>query len=609
MFKDLASISKPLEESGQPDEVEISLTETSDQSYLTKMLPSIITNSTMLGRRRSKMKLRKPSGNIVVEPSLLPSTLKTNSIVQNQEEPVKPITCHHIEKAECPLQCSLDLIERFNSCNEFSQEPESLPSIEKEVKRNLKAAWKKSSIPPDAIELTDFGRSQRIQVEALHKDLRLKESEIQTLRRQIERRNQEASASDLSQSMRARIEQLEFEMRPLKADYERRTLLQRNLHLLFQMDEGDPNRSIENFYFMTVNKLTAFVIAVQALNSGLVARKTSWKDEVASRIFDFLGHAAYLAEGVGEISFGAGLAIPIIALPILSGAEFIWDKYREKQKEKEFDRASNYFMGGLDAIERQNQFIAYSLANLLHMQLRYCTLEGAQTIVDDWLYRLCYNLMKIENRSDEEADSIASLLSRINKSKEKKNSIKTYAPERKWNTLGLFKRAGVAYYYNGELCYESCYRLTKIEDKFNMIPITRADKYGYLFFSTPDEAIGYKLAMSKNVKSKLKKEIMSINWQKDENPLGPMFNEVDNLHLAVEVQLPDLKMNEDTSDDEILLKTADHTRAPTPEVEELSGKVRDLEAHNAELALRLQLFEVQMNLLMEKLHEINLNRN
>ncbi len=143
-----------------------------------------------------------------------------------------------------------------------------------------------------------------------------------------------------------RIILLEKEMEVVKVDSMRSAHFQKKLDLLFELDEGDPNHSIKNFYYMAVNRLTAFVTAIQSLSSGLVARNLSWKDNSVIYIISFLENSANVIGLAGTFAFGAGALVPVIALPILSGAGFLWQTYRNEQKKMSMIEQQVNLQGG-----------------------------------------------------------------------------------------------------------------------------------------------------------------------------------------------------------------------------------------------------------------------
>ncbi len=218
------------------------------------------------------------------------------------------------------------------------------------------------------------------------------------------------------------------------------------------------------------------------------------------------------------------------------------------------------------------------------MQLRYCKPEGAEMILEDWLYRLCHNLLKADNISDAKVEKFVSNLVQIHKGKETKHVIKTYAKRRDWNTLGLFHKTGLAYYYKGELIYESCHVITKIDDKTVKLPMSKADKYGYLFFANHAEAIGYKKAVASE--NSVKKGVKSIHWHRDTIPRGPRMYRKDLLHLS-----PAIISDKNTPHSNPELRSASHNE----KIDSHSQQAIRLKDSNRRLQLELQV-------LIEKLH-------
>jgi hypothetical protein len=573
-----------------------------------KSLSSLITNSSLYKWYNAKSDLQFSSSMHVEhapnEHSIscldLPSTEKAESMIID----IRSSTSNAGSQIKKPLETSLELIQFYKSNENISNLNE--PEIATEVQKNIKTAWKNSSIPPDSNELAEYLQTQNHQINILQNDLNAKESEIAGLQLQLANHCLPIESKEIELSQQ--ISSLENLIKPLRADYLQRTFLQKNLKRLFKLDSGDPKHSIENFYYMTVNKLTAFAIAVKALDSGLVARSLGWKDKTATRIFSFLEELSYLGGAAGEFFFGAGALIPLVTLPIISGADYIWDKYRHHQKKHEFKRAANHFNGGFESIEKRSQCIAFQLAHLLQMQLRYCTLKGAQKIVDDWLYRLCYNLLKEDNRTDEEIENIVSDLVRIKKGKENKHDIQTYAENRNWNTLALFNKSGIAYYYNNQLIYESCYAEAP-EHKTKKI--TRAKKYGYLIFAKHEEAMGYKAAITEELQKKYKKDGKVVIWKQNMKPLGPQIHAEDSFHITSPTLVPakclidSVPPSPDYSSDNSLSQ-------PSPRIVQLATKVKDLEDLNGRLNTnlkeqteKLHLMEENVKMLMEMVPKNN----
>ncbi len=377
------------------------------------------------------------------------------------------------------------------------------------------------------------------------------------------------------------------------ANHFQRKDLQKQLDQLFKLDSGDPNHSIENFYNMTVNKLIGFANAVKVLNSGLVARNTSWKDSVGSGFFTLFESLASLP------------GVSIIVIPILSGADYLFENYRNNKKKVEFNRASEQFNEGFESIEEQSQMIAYQLAHLLQMQLRYCTLEGTQKIADDWLYRLCYNLLKADNRTDDEAETIVSDLLRIKKGKEIKHKIETYAKNRHWNTLGLFNKAGIAYYHNDQLIYESCY-LKNLDH--TPISISRAEKYGYLIFANDGDAMMYKSAITKELQTKYKKNGQSIEWKQNIMPLGPQIHTEDQYQISSPTLVPTKRPVDSTPPLDSSSDWVDRDPSlPSSQIAQLESKLEDLEKINSKLSRDLQEQTDKLQAQAEKIELIEAN--
>lgn len=488
-----------------------------------------------------------------------------------------------------PLQQSLDMIKIFTS-HEIVEKEEQIVN---QVQENIELAWRKSSIPPKTEELKEFFETQISQIDYLHEDLSAKNEEINDLRKQLENFESSNKSKKVPEDLHRRMSSLEEEIKLLKRDYLQRTQFQENLNKLFALDYGDHKHSIENFYFMTVNRLIAFAIAVKALDSGLVARNPSWKDNLASIVFGFLDNMSQIVGGGVNFFFGSGVILPLVTLPIINGADFLWEHYQDNTKSKEFQNASQKFKGSFEDIEKQIKYTAFQLAHLLIMQLRYCTLEGAQQIVDDWLYRLCYNLLK-DGNNEGDLDVIFDLI-KIRKGKEQKHDIKTYG-DRKWNTLGLFNKAGIAYYKDDQLIFESCFaRALGQEPK----KVTRAKKYGYLIFPNYKEAMGYKQVVTESLEKKYSGK--NISWERDKKSLGPQIFTEDQFLISSPTLVPSKPIVQPLTD-LIQEKLNHHHSQPSSEFEKLTNKIKNLEELNNKLNNDLQTQKESLKVLMDHYH-------
>lgn len=394
-------------------------------------------------------------------------------------------------------------------------------------------------------------------------------------------------------------------LHPIIQYYHERMQYKMKLDELFKFDEGDRNHSIEKFYKLLLNKLTAFSFAVLTLDTGMVPRAPSWKDQLGENLFSFISSASQTTGIAGAFAFGAGAIIPAAVLPLLASTNSAWQSYREHKKQIEHHHAAQQYDDGIEGIERKNRLIAYQLASLLKMQLRYCTPEGVEAIADDWLYRLFHQLMKnhSEGLDEEKAGELEPLLSFIKKGKEKKNPIQTNAQERNWNTLGLFERSGIVYYENSEICYESCFVENKKQKAST--PFSRAEKYGYFFFPSKEEAENYKLARNEDYNAwqrRLKLTDETFVWKRDSSPQGPKIYLEDASHISSPTLFPSsFKKSEKESDGS---HSAVHSQS-LPVLSTVLHRLDDLDKENKMLVKQLHDQAERLKNIEDRLAQIN----
>ncbi len=397
------------------------------------------------------------------------------------------------------------LIERDGQLNKRFEE------LENQLTHALNSAWEQAN-HADPLDLSNrWGQEADFGLQAVKIQLFDYQAELHELGEKIK-------INPNDETLQGQINHLQEEVILLKEDYDRRTHLPKRLEALFKLDEGDERHSLRNFYYQTLNKLTAFAVGVQALRSGMVQRAPRWKDTAATGIFGLLGAAVSISGAAGSAAWGAGAIIPLIGKPLLAGAEYLWEVYRDDKKQKEIKQAASYFSGGLEAIDRQNQYLAYALTCLLRMQLPHCKPEGQKKIVDDWLYNLCYNVMKMEGGSEEDSNNVATALVRIDDANQKKHHVKTWGGDRKWDTEGIFEESGVSFNFENEMIYHSCRIYSEKNGSTKVKNMTRADKYGYLSFPTLEEATLFEKAMTEKILHIYPKE--TVKWMRDAHSLA-----------------------------------------------------------------------------------------
>ncbi len=487
-----------------------------------------------------------------------------------------------IDKNREFLKSSLNLIDKIRK---NPHHPES-PRLSKTVHENLSSFCESSTSIVADDELSDYKEYNKKKIKKLKRKLSSKTDEFENLNLQIKAKETEDN------QLIVRINLLEKEISILKDHFQQTTQLQKKLDKLLELDAGDSHHSLRNFYFLVLNKLTAFTIGIQSLNSGLVARSTSWKDDLVSQIFIYLNNFTQCVGGAASFFFGAGVILPLVALPFLTSSELAWGKYRDWSKKRDFARASSYLSGGLYAIEERNQNIAYSLTYLLQMQLRYCTQEGAERIIEDWFSRLCYNLMKDSHNPAEDISKVDTLLSTIFRGKETKHTIETYA-DRKWTTTGLFEKPGVAYHHANKVCYESLYQYDQKSNAHKLI--SKSEKYGYLFFNSEKEAASFKISLL----ARNKKQKDSYNWRDDEKSLGPQVLLKDAGEITSPTIIPTLTISDDGTQIPSHTSHTLHTCPPlSPEVQRLNHEVENLRQDNLRLGHTIVLIKEQMQMLL-----------
>ena len=90
---------------------------------------------------------------------------------------------------------------------------------------------------------------------------------------------------------------------------------------------------------------------------------------------------------------------------------------------------------------------------------------------------------------------------------------------------------------DGVTLYESFYEVNRAADKTVISQLTNARKYGYLSFSTQDEAILYKKKAAEELIAKDRKHNKTVQWQTDSRPLGPEAAPGDPLSVAARKQV------------------------------------------------------------------------
>ncbi len=208
---------------------------------------------------------------------------------------------------------------------------------------------------------------------------------------------------------------------------------------LFAQDVGNPAQPLKTFYLSATHKLTAFFVGVLALESSLVMASDSWKDDFVHGVFTSLSVLATVVGAGTSVFFGAGAIIPLVACPLISAGGYLFDQYREHKKAGEAENAGAYFQSEPEQVFHQIQSLAYGLTYLLQQQLPHCTQEGSQAIVDAWLYRLSYQIMKHHkpNTTEDEVGRLVSSLLNMGQGKNTKHGIHTHN-DLKWNTVSLF---------------------------------------------------------------------------------------------------------------------------------------------------------------------------
>jgi len=550
---------------------------------------------TIKERRRQSLSLDFFKFGTSQDEEIIPVILKKHKITKRKVKQKELTKSSPLHKSRKLLKNSLRTIAKIR---QSPHHPDS-PRLAVSVNNYLSEFCDSFSLPLGPYETNEFHKHHQMQINKLEKKLAIKESEIAALNNKLIKRESKCQDS-ICGILNERLNFLDQEMTLLKAHFDETRLMKKKLDELFKLDEGDPRRSIENFYYMTLNKLTAFTIALQSLNSGLVAHSTSWKEDLVSQTFIYLNNISQCVGGAASFFFGAGAIIPLIALPFLTTSELGWEKYRDWKKTREFKQAATNLSGGLTAIEERNRNIAFSLTYLLQMQLRFCTFQGAETIVEDWISRLCYNLMKGSKSGKEDLGKIYAILPHIFKGKGKKHEIETHA-DRKWTTTGLFEKAGVAYPCYNEVRYETLYQYQK---KINSHQVTsKSKKYGYLFFNNIEEATFYKSSLAD--RQKHHKEI-SFNWRKDKGPQGPQLLYQDSYAMTSPTLLPIINLPDEKSKS-APLESHYHLCPPIspaipPDVERMIKKLQDdnklLEEKNKRIENTLTSIEECMRNLM-----------
>jgi len=527
----------------------------------------------------------------------------------------KPKSNSLIDKRRSLLKSSLKAIDQIRNA---PNHPES-PRLRQKVQENLSEYCQSHSSPLREEEINELNAHHQLQIDKLKKKLASKEREICSLKKEVKRNKKRDSKAECELHteimLDSRLNHLDQEVALLKSHFKQTTLMKKKLDKLFELDSEDEQKSIENFYYLVLNKLTAFTIAIQGLNSGLVARSTSWKDDLVAQVFIYLNNISQGVGGAASFFFGAGVIIPLVALPFLASSELAWEKYRDSCKEAEFKHAAMNLSGGLAAIEERNRNIAYSLTSLLRMQLRYCTFAGAEKIVEDWVYRFCYNLMKGSSNEKESLNTIDTILPHIFNSKQKKQTIETHA-NRKWSTTGLFEKTGVAYPCVDEIRYESLFQYHNKHKQYKCK--SKAEKYGYLFFNTIEEATSYKQSL---IETHLRKgEKISYTWRKDPQPIGPKILVEDANHLRLSnsmievIPIDQTRQRYSLSDETayppfspILQRLREEKNETLEELkkdnERLKKEKRSLERKNSQFEVTIATIEQQMRSLLSPEHE------
>jgi|GEM_PF-5934005 len=487
------------------------------------------------------------------------------------------------------LISSLEIIEELQNLETDSRRS---PELTSSVNENLENFLNQNSFPLNTDFLDDRKKNYHSEITDLKLELREKDIEISKLRNR-----KHSNPVDFMDDLQSQIDMLARELNLLKTKCEKMALKNEKLEQLFALDKGDTHRSIENFYYMTLNKLTAFSIAILALSTNLVNRSDSWKDDLSSQVFVYLNNTSQSLGGAVNFFFGSGAILPLVFLPILSTTEFILNKHRDSIKSQEFQQAASYFSGGLQGIEERNQNIAHGLAYLLQMELRFCTYEGAERIVKDWLTTLCQRLMKAPKK--ESIDEINQILSTIFKGKKNNHDIETIG-DRDWSTYKLFTKVGVAYPCYGDVYYESFYRkkLKKSSRTSEEKELTNSEKYGYFFFANLEEAREYK-EFFKNNKDKDKKNI-SFFWKRDKGPAGPKISEKDTGHITS----PTLTLTSSYSKKEPKQGQSLLPDSVSPPLEKLKAQIQELQKDKNETEKSKQELEVTMRIIEAKVDEL-----
>lgn len=359
-----------------------------------------------------------------------------------------------------------------------------------------------------------------------HEDVQKLEASIQQMQEKMQQLHQRLH-SVAAYGSPAAHDQLSQELLQLKQDLEptleanrQQKILEQKLSELFALDAENGDSSLQDFYHMAQTRLTAHVVGIFAASSGYLQRNPGYKDELGNITIGCLASIGEMAinAAIGASGFGgpATVLTPFVVGSASGLVSFAFNKYRDHKKDKEFKKGASFYKGSWADIDAQSKLTAYGLTRLLQQQIPICTPKARIQIIQHWIWKLTHFITK-EIKAPEKTNSftLVNSLVGVQQAKKNKHNLKTYT-KAKWNTESLFKVAGVAYPDGKEIVYESGYiDIPSKSQGTRREALTRAEKYGYLYFDHVQEAEEYKNERLQAAPQG------TVVWERDPSCIGP----------------------------------------------------------------------------------------
>lgn len=334
------------------------------------------------------------------------------------------------------------------------------------------------------------------------------DASVQHLQDQIESLTQQLKSlmaychPNQEQQLKKELDSLKEELAPALEEARQQKLLQTKLNKLFELDLDNSNRPLHTFYQMAQSRLNAHVIGLFAAASGYLQYKQgiNLNDdpcEITMSIFEALGQAA-LESAVGAAPMVGNAASILVSMT--------FQVYKDHRDAKKFKKMMSNYSGSLSEIDRQTRLTAYALTYLLQQQLPYCTRNAMDEIISHWIKKLSHVVSSAVNKPNN--TNLGNMLKNKFEAAFPKKDLQTVSGKKKWNTQGLFEKAGIAYKIREQTICESGWALTPKGDSKQY---SKIQKYGYLQFETQQEAELYKQLLIAKVGK-------TLVWQTDTQP-------------------------------------------------------------------------------------------